>query len=243
MQPRPSVLATVAHELRGPLSALQTASELLARDFDHLDREQARTMVSSIYRRALWLGGLTENLLCAASVDDGRLRVALLPVDVQALVEDAAVLVRPVLQRKRQRLRVRSSGAVARANADPHRLSQVLVNLLSNASKYSDPETTIDVAIRHRTATVRVTVFDRGPGVSPEYAGHLFQAYDRAGRTDGEGLGIGLSVVRSIIEAHGGRVGFANRAGGGAAFWFELATIERATADARQDHIEMGMSA
>ena len=72
VQPRPAFLATVAHELRGPLTALETASEVLDRDFEVLDPQQMRAMISSIHRRALWLRGLMENLLCTATIRDGQ---------------------------------------------------------------------------------------------------------------------------------------------------------------------------
>lgn len=228
VRPRPAILATVAHELRGPLSAMATASEMLERDFDLLDLQQVKVMVSSINRRALWLRGLMENLLCAATVDDGRLRIQQRPVDLRALVDEVGLLLEPLLKRKAQRLRVRARPTLPFVVGDEHRLSQVLLNLLSNASKYSGTETTVDVAITMRPGAVRVTVADRGPGVTRANAGQLFEAYNRAGRTDGDGLGIGLSVVRSIIEAHNGHVGYARRGGGGAMFWFELTPISRA---------------
>ncbi|HEY8648585.1 MAG TPA: ATP-binding protein, partial [Candidatus Limnocylindria bacterium] len=142
---------------------------------------------------------------------------------------DVALLFKPLLERKAQRLRVRVRPLLPVVIGDQQRLSMVLANLLSNASKYADPDTTIGVAVAPRAGAVRVTVADRGPGVRPENTDQLFQAYNRAGRTDSDGLGIGLSVVRSIIEAHGGKVGYASRSGGGAVFWFELMAAGAAT--------------
>ena len=238
MPTRPTVLATIAHELRGPLSAMATASELLERDFDLLDRRQAMAMVSSINRRALWLRGLVENLLCAATVDDGELRIQQRPVDLRSVVDEVGLVLEPLLKRKAQRLRVQARPMLPLVMGDEHRLSQVLVNLLTNASKYSDAGTAIAVLITCRSGLVRLTVADRGPGVAPANAGQLFTAYDRAGRIDSDGLGIGLSVVRSIIDAHGGQVGYASRTGGGAMFWFELAA-DGVTSDARTMEGEM----
>lgn len=235
LQVRPSVLATVAHELRGPLSMLETASEVLDRDFDLLDQGQMRVMVSSIHRRTLWLRGLAENLLCAATTDDGQLRLHLRATSVREVVEESAQLVEPLLRRKAQRLVVRTA-PVPLVAADPQRLTQVLLNLVSNAAKYAGADTAITLAIADRGSRVRVTVADRGPGIAPEMAARLFEPYYRAGRTDGEGIGIGLSVVRSIVEAHGGSVGFANRRGGGATFWFELPAVNDATL--RSDRFE-----
>jgi signal transduction histidine kinase len=217
----PSWLATVAHELRGPLTALETASELLDRDFDTLDATQIRVMVSGIHRRALWMRGLMENLLCNAAINEGRFTVHARPTDLVEIAREVQSVVGPLLDRKRQALRIIASPSVM-AEADTHRISQVLLNLISNAHKYSAPDTSIEVEITTDRDVARVSVSDRGPGLPESMALSAFRAYDRAGRSDGEGLGIGLWVVRSIVKAHGGRVGVFNRADGGATFWFEL---------------------
>jgi len=222
---RPTMLATVAHELRGPLSALQTTSELLERDFDLLDSQQIRVMVSAMHRRTLWLRDLVENLLCAATVDDGQLKLHLRPLDLRELFADVEALVDPILVRKQQKLRVRTRAAMPVVAADARRVSQVLLNLITNASKYSGTQTTIELGASMLGNRVRVTVADRGPGVSPKVARTIFEPYHRGGRTEGDGLGIGLSVVRSIVEAHGGKVGVKKRRSGGAIFWFELSPV------------------
>lgn len=226
VQPQANLLATVAHELRGPLGALETASEILDRDFDFLDQEQVRIMVSSIRRRALWLHGLMENLLCAATNDDGQFRMHLTPLNLLELIDDAALLVEPLLKRRSQRLKVRTTPTVPLVSGDARRLTQVLLNLTSNAAKYAGDHTVIDLTLSLHQGRVRLAVSDRGPGVPAEQVARLFEPYNRAGRTDGEGLGIGLSVVRLIAAAHGGQVGYANRRGGGATFWFELPAIQ-----------------
>jgi two-component system, OmpR family, sensor histidine kinase KdpD len=222
---QPSLLATVAHELRTPLSALQTASEALDRDFDLLERQQMRSMVSSMYRRVLWLRGLLENLLTSASARDGRLQICRGPLDLRDLVDETRALVEPMLARKQQQLRVRIAKRLPLVAADERRLSQVLVNLVTNASKYSGIRSRIDISIAIRHRQLHVSVADRGPGIPPALARSIFEPYDRGERTDGDGLGIGLSVVKAIVEAHGGTFGVKNRRNGGAVFWFELAPM------------------
>lgn len=211
----------VTHELRGPLTALETASELLERDLERLDASQIRVMVSGIHRRALWMRGLMENLLCSAAINEGRFTVHARPTDIVDIAREVDAVVGPLLDRKRQRLRIVASTS-ALALADAHRVSQVFLNLISNAHKYSEAGTDIEIDVTAQRDVVRVSVSDRGPGLPPDTVRSAFRAYDRAGRTDGDGLGIGLWVVRSIVRAHGGRVGVFNRAGGGATFWFEL---------------------
>ncbi|MGH2492721.1 MAG: sensor histidine kinase [Candidatus Limnocylindria bacterium] len=146
-------------------------------------------------------------------------------MDLRELLTEVESLIEPLLARKQQKVRVRPRVALPIISADSRRISQVLINLITNASKYAGSGTLIEVHACARAGQVRVTVADRGPGISPSMVGKLFEPYYRAGRTDGDGLGIGLSVVRTIVEAHGGRVGVKNRRSGGAAFWFELPQI------------------
>src|SRR5438045_1149086 len=102
-----TVLATVAHELRGPLTALATSSELLAEDFLQLDPEQVKNMLGAMHRRTLWLQGLVENLLCAATIREGRLALYRQSLSFSDLLTDVDAVVGPLLAQRGQRLRVR----------------------------------------------------------------------------------------------------------------------------------------
>ena len=102
-----TVLATVAHELRGPLTALATSSELLAEDFLQLDPEQVKSMLGAMHRRTLWLQGLVENLLCAATIREGRLQLYRQSLSLSDLLADVDAVVGPLLAQRGQRLRVR----------------------------------------------------------------------------------------------------------------------------------------
>lgn len=230
-----TVLATVAHELRGPLTALATSSELLAEDFTRLDPEQIKGMLAAMHRRTLWLQGLVENLLCAATIREGRLQLYRQSLSLCDLLSDVDAVVSPLLAQRGQRLRVRHASDLPEVLADSRRLGQVLVNLILNASKFSPPNTPIEVTISRRAGGVRVAVSDRGPGVPAEQARRLFEPYYRAPATAGmgkDGVGLGLSIVKSIVEAHGGRVGVDNRRGGGARFWFVVPSASQ-TASAK----------
>src|SRR5215472_1595139 len=212
-----TVLATVAHELRGPLTALATSSELLAEDFPHLDPEQVKGMLAAMHRRTLWLQGLVENLLCAATIREGRLQLYRQSLSMSDVIEDVQAVIEPLLAQRGQRLRVRLPQRLPEVLADSRRLGQVLVNLILNASKFGAANTPIDVTVSVRGNVVRVAVADRGPGDSPEQALRLFEPYYRAPATASsgkDGVGLGLSIVKSIVEAHGGRVGVDNRRGG-----------------------------
>jgi two-component system, OmpR family, sensor histidine kinase KdpD len=222
-----AVLATVAHELRGPLTALATSSELLAEDFSRLDPAQVQSMLASIHRRTLWLQGLVENLLCAATIREGRLQLFRQSLSLVDVVADVEAVVGPILAQRRQRLRVRRAQWLPDVLADSRRLGQVLVNLILNASKFGPADSSVDVTLALDARGLRVTVADRGPGVPADEAERLFDPYYRARATAGsgkDGVGLGLAIVRSIIEAHGGQVGVESRRGGGARFWFVLPT-------------------
>jgi K+-sensing histidine kinase KdpD len=225
-----TVLATVAHELRGPLTALATSSELLAEDFLRLDPEQVKDMLAAMHRRTLWLQGLVENLLCAATIREGRLQLYRQSLSMSDVIEDVHAVVDPLLARRAQRLRVRLPQRLPELLADSRRLGQVLINLILNASKFGTANTAIDLTVSVRGGVIRVAVADRGPGVAAEQAQRLFEPYYRVPATAGggkDGVGLGLSIVKSIIEAHAGRVGVESRRGGGARFWFELPTVGR----------------
>jgi len=227
-----TVLATVAHELRGPLTALATSSELLAEDFLHLDPEQVKSMLGAMHRRTIWLQGLVENLLCAATIREGRLQLYPQSLSLLDVLEDVQAVVGPLLEQRGQRLRLRIAPQLPDVAADGRRLGQVLVNLILNASKFGPASSAIDVTISVRDGMVHVFVADRGPGVSAEHAQRLFEPYYRAPSTAGsgkDGVGLGLSIVKSIVEAHNGQVGVESRRGGGARFWFSLPTVGRIT--------------
>jgi K+-sensing histidine kinase KdpD len=241
--PRPqhelTLLATVAHELRGPLTALATSSELLAEDFQHLDPAQVKSMLGAIHRRTVWLQGLVENLLCAATIREGRLSLYRQSLSMGDLMADVHAVVGPLLAQRGQRLRIRLPQRLPEVLADSRRLGQVLVNLILNSSKFGAANTSIDVTVSVRGTIIRVAVADRGPGIPSEQTEHLFEPYYRAPSTahsGKDGVGLGLSIVKSIVEAHAGRVGVESRSGGGARFWFELPTVGR---DASKSHLSI----
>jgi K+-sensing histidine kinase KdpD len=229
----PHLLSTVAHELRGPLTALVSSSELLVEDFDILRPEQMREMAAAMHRGALWLHGLVENLLCAATMRDGRFQIHRQAISILDVVAEVESVLSPVLKQRGQSLVTASRGRIPEVSADPRRIGQVLINLISNASKYSNNGTTIEVSIGAHRGGTRVEVVDEGPGIPEEMTNQLFEAFVRgntATHSGKEGVGLGLSIVKSIVESHNGRVGAENVAQGGACFWFELPTSPRTEA-------------
>ena len=223
-----ALLASLTHELRTPVAALATGSELLMEDLDRLSPDELRKIVQAVHRGAMWLQGLVENVLFAATVAEGAARIYPRPIHLGELVHDVGPVVEPLLRQRGQRLRIVDRLAGARVFADSRRLGQVLINLIGNASKYSGPGTIIDVRVARRASQVRMTVADRGPGLPPGKPDALFGAYTRgasSGQDGIEGAGLGLAIVWSIADLHGGSAGAARRRGGGAQFWVELPAL------------------
>ena len=221
-----TILASVSHELRGPLSALTSAANLLTENLDCLSPRQVGDMLAAMQRRAIRLQVLIENLLCAASLREGRLELHRQALGLDDLLANVRSVVGPVLAQRRQCLQVHMATDLPPVVADSRRIGHVLVNLILNASKFGPDATPIEVNIAGATeGGVRLAIADRGPGVSADEIDLLFEPYHQApsaARGSKEGIGLGLPIVKSIVEAHGGTVGVEHRHGGGARFWFSL---------------------
>jgi K+-sensing histidine kinase KdpD len=244
---RRGILSTVAHELRTPIAALTLSSELLSQDLDTLDRERARALVVGIHRRALWIQELVENVLCADTFGSGRFRLSPRPLRLAEIIEDVHRIVEPILSQRGQALRSKVPSSIRCLVADNRRIGQVLVNLLSNASKFGPQGSPIDVVATVRGNRVRLTVADRGTGFPPAQARQLFEPFHRVAPKCGptpEGIGLGLAIVKTIVELHGGRVGARNRPGGGACFWFDLPIPTLTVLPGRdRSHVDGGVGA
>jgi PAS domain S-box-containing protein len=223
-------LANIAHEFRTPLASLAASVELLLDHAPTLSRAEFKRLLTSFRLGVLGLQTLVDNLLESASIEAGRFRVSPRPSNLADLVTEVTATLRPLLAKRNQTLRLEIPVTVPLAQADPGRTSQVLVNLLANATKYSPPATEITVSLTVEAGWMRVNVADRGPGVPQEYRADLFRLFTRdwTGSNDHparNGTGLGLSVVKAIVEAQGGQVGVDDRSGGGAIFWFTLPVV------------------
>lgn len=219
-----SLLSTMAHEIRGPLSAVALSSELLIEDLDALNADQVRSLAQRIHRGTIWLQGLIENILCDAAIRDDRLDLHLEPTDLMDVVHDATELLQPLLASRSQELRVVLDSAIPLVRADRRRVGQVIINLVLNASKFSPSGSPVTITLSVFQSAVRVSVTDRGPGLDVD-SESLFDRYYRSAqaRTAGiAGTGLGLAIVKTIVESHGGSVGATNRPDGGAHFWFDI---------------------
>jgi two-component system sensor histidine kinase KdpD len=220
-----ALLAGLIHELRTPVTALATGSELLLDDLDTLSRDDLQRIVETMHRGAIWLQGLVENVLYAATLAEGGVRIYPRALDLIELIRDVLPVVDPLLRQRRQTLRIVDRLDGVRVPADSRRIGQVLINLIANAGKYSGTSTRIDVTVVRKVGGVRLSVADRGPGLPPGGLDQLFAPYNRApeaGKSGINGTGLGLAIVKSIVDLHNGTVGANRRRGGGSTFWFEL---------------------
>ncbi|MBW7923722.1 MAG: HAMP domain-containing histidine kinase [Burkholderiaceae bacterium] len=201
------LLAMVAHELRKPLSPIAIAASLLSESAG--DAQKLCHLQSVIERQVQQLARVIADLTDTARTRTGKLSIERRSIVSTAFVEQAADACRAALDARRQRLRLQLPRQPFRLQADPGRLAQILTNLIDNASKFSAPGTSIVVTFAVRRNQALLCVADEGIGIAPEALATLFDPTVQRARTvrpQGAGLGLGLSIVRELAEAHGGSV-------------------------------------
>jgi PAS domain S-box-containing protein len=216
-------LANISHEFRTPLSALAASIELLLDQLPELEPHELRELLDNIHLGTISLQNLIDNLLEGASIETGRFRVWTRPCRAPDIIEEAVNAIQPLADKYGLILCKEWPQDLPLVMADFRRTTQVMVNLLSNAVKWAPPGSKIQITLLPSAEMVEVRVADRGPGISPDRLPKLFHRFGRqAGDSADQGAGLGLSVVKAIVEAQGGQVGVRNRPGGGAEFWFTL---------------------
>jgi signal transduction histidine kinase len=204
-------IATAAHEIRTPVTVIYGAAETLQLNLDRMDDDRRERLLASVARQARVLDTITADLLTAAQIQRGTLRVQLELVDPRSVVEQV------VTDRFDVSVEIDDGRCV---QADPIRLEQMLANLLTNALKYGAAP--FSVRVRPDEDHVAIEVSDAGAGVPEDFRDRLFQEFSRASGTTAKGTGLGLYVVRTLAEAQGGRVTYAPREGGGSVFSISL---------------------
>jgi PAS domain S-box-containing protein len=219
---RYNFLANVAHEFRTPLAGIAATTELLVEEGSDLTPDELNKLVETIRLSTLHLQTLVGNLLESTTIEAGCFQVHRRPINIQDVVQDAANLMSPLLKRRNQSLALNIPAALPTLWADANRLTQALVNLLSNASKFSPMSGKIELDITLYPEWMTIAVLDCGPGLPTDRFADLFKRFVTANQSHDTqyGIGLGLSVVKSIVEMHGGQVGAENLPTGGAKVWF-----------------------
>lgn len=221
-------LATVSHELRTPLNSILGWS-LLLRD-GKVQNEKAQQAVETIHRNARSQAKLIEDLLDVSRIITGKIRLETRPIMGAAVIESAITGLKPMAEAKDVGLQVsmdRNAGPVA---ADPTRLQQVIWNLVNNAIKFTPAGGLVQVRLERKQSDVEIVVSDNGQGIDPVFLPHVFdrfrQGESATTRTQG-GLGLGLAIVRHLVELHGGTVSASSDGHGhGARFVVRLPILE-----------------
>jgi two-component system, NtrC family, sensor histidine kinase KinB len=221
---RYNFLANVAHEFRTPLAGIAATTELLVEEGDNLTPVELNELVETIRLSTLHLQTLVGNLLESTTIEAGCFQVHRRPINLQDVVQDAVNLMSPLLKRRSQSLVLTVPNEIPTLWADANRLTQVLVNLLSNASKFSPMGGKIELNITQDPEWVTIAVLDDGPGLPTDRFVDVFKRFVTANQSHDTqyGVGLGLSVVKSIVEMHGGQVGAKNLPKGGAKVWFTI---------------------
>jgi PAS domain S-box-containing protein len=228
-------LATLSHELRSPLQPLLNWAYLLRSP--NLDPASSERALDAIERSTKTLGQLIEDLLDVSRIVTGKLRLQARPVRLPSVVRAAMEAVEPAALAKTVALEARIEPDLPAVMGDPDRLQQVLWNLLSNAIKFTPKGGRVTVSVAGRNSDVVLTVADTGAGIKPEFLPHVFERFRQAESSTNRaygGLGLGLAIVRHLIELHGGSVAVRSEGEGlGATFSVHLPVAAAIRADER----------
>jgi signal transduction histidine kinase len=198
-------LAMLAHELRNPLSAINNAAQLLGKLETENELEWAK---EAVLRQVKHLARLIDDLLDVSRISRGKIGLRKEPIDLSPVVTAAVEAVRPLVEERKHELSISLIGGL-RLEADPLRLEQILVNLLTNAAKYTNAGGRISLKARREGDEVVLRVNDTGMGIAPDLMPRIFDLFAQGDRTMARsegGLGIGLTLVQKLAEMHGGSV-------------------------------------
>jgi len=224
---REDLLRAVSHDLRSPLTAIQGQAQLLARAVQHgAPPERLQVGIDAIAVSARRMNVMIQDLVDSARLEAGQMRMELSMVDLGAFIPTLLAEQGGTIQAERIRLQLPAGLPPVRADRD--RLARILLNLLSNALKYSPPDAEVTVSAARRDDQIVISITDHGPGIPPEQVPYLFQRYYRAqaGREQRGAVGLGLYIARKLVEAHGGRIWVESQVGKGSTFSFSLPTAE-----------------
>src|SRR6185369_2850310 len=215
-------LATVSHELRTPLTAILGWSEMLVGG--ELDEQQSKHAVETILRNARAQRQIIDDLLDISRIITGKLRLEVRSMEMGRIIEAVVDGVRPAADARNIHLHTAIDSETGLISGDPDRLQQIIWNLLSNAIKFTPEGGRVEVRLERSDSQVEITISDTGQGIDPELLLHVFdrfRQFDSSSRRRHGGLGLGLSIVRQLVELHGGTV-TAESPGAGAGTTFKV---------------------
>jgi signal transduction histidine kinase len=230
-QMKDEFLSTAAHELRTPLTTIRMSAGLAYEQLQLLDGIDTRLvdLMGLVVEGSARMQALVNDLLDLTRLEQGRTTLVLEALDLRSVTSAAVEMTRPLFESARQEISIRLPETYCGIRGDNARLEQVLINLLSNAHKYSPPGTRVEVRVARTGDECRVAVRDNGPGVPEAERERIFERFYRssAHRQDRTAsTGLGLPIARTIAELHGGRVWADAAPGGGSAFTLALPLLQ-----------------
>lgn len=217
-QIREDYLHMVSHDLRSPLAVILSHAQLLGL----MAKEETRIANSAqaIADSALRMNNMIADLVDSTRIESGQLVLKTVRINLDRFIPDFLLRMQGVINV--ERIRLIKGEPLQTVVADPNRLERIFVNLLSNALKYSSPETMVEIALRVDGPQVVIAVRDEGQGISPVDLPRIFDRYYRVQASDEEGIGLGLYIVKKLVEAHNGTVWVESVLGQGSTFYFTL---------------------
>lgn len=223
---RKKFFSMVTHDLRGPLTTFKSFLQTLEED-DH--EKVGKKALTQMQQNLDFVIGLSNDLLEIGRLESGHVQLAVSKFACDELIDECCSVLEPVFTAKSIQLAVSVEPPDHQIQADFVRIKQVLVNLLSNAIKFSPVGATVKVAIVHAVGHTRLSVKDSGPGIPKGDAERIFELYAQScsqPSAASTGFGVGLSIVKTIVETHGGTVGVVSSEGQGSEFWFQLPDVD-----------------
>jgi signal transduction histidine kinase len=226
---RSQFVSSVTHELKTPLTAIRMFTETLRLD-DEVDRQTQLEYLDTILHESERLSRLVDNVLDFGKIERGKKTYRLQPCRLQEVVEEAARAAQYPLAQAGFALEIAAEPDLPRVLADSDALQQAILNLLTNAMKYSGDSRRIGLRIDRENGHARIHVIDQGVGIAPEEQGRIFESFYRVLTAENQqipGTGLGLTIVAHIAKAHGGAVEVASRLGHGSSFTIRLPIMEK----------------
>ncbi|MCO5167354.1 MAG: GAF domain-containing protein [Planctomycetes bacterium] len=218
---RDRLSAAISHDVRGPLQSILLHADALARSLP-TEQVRARQRAESIRVASQRIARLVDDLLNLAAIEEGRLTLERRREDARAILDEAVDVAGPLAAAGGLSLRAEADEDPGAVLCDRDQVARVLENLLGNAIKFTPAGGEVVAGVAPRGREVRFEVRDTGVGVPAEQRARIFERGVRLGPSGQSGLGLGLTIARAIVEAHGGRIGVEGRDGPGSAFWFTL---------------------
>ena len=218
---REDVLAIVSHDLKNPLATIELVVDLL-RGSKRIDTNQLQGFVNKVQRSAHEMEVLIADLLDFARIQSGTFSVVVSPDSLSQVMTPVIDRMRALAEAKRQTLDLDIPLGLPHVAVDGHRIAQVVSNLVGNAIKFTPKEGPIRIWARQQERQMVVCVEDTGPGIPQEHLPKIFDRFWRAPGVKQEGSGLGLSIAKGIVEAHGGMIWAESQLGKGSSFFFTL---------------------